>query len=239
MQSADRRRLRVYARVLRLPVLLVDAAAARRRGGRVPAADARRRGCGRGRPEGHLERDRSDRYYGDGHPQGAPGVVARQGREDRRARDDPLPSRRRDSGPPKPPRQVPQRATLQVASDANETEAQETEGPRDLRRTAAPGVRVADGRRQERQVGPRRAVTRTTFRASFRSIPFIIVPPNTWRDCEPQLGLRVADTRTSLLSTISSSCRAAGRPLNAPRMRAHGVCVFTPIELAKRSIRAS
>lgn len=153
MQSADRRRLRVYARVLRLPVLLVDAAAARRRGGRVPAADARRRGRGRRRPEGHLERHRSERDYSYGHPQGAPGVAARQGREDRGARGDPLPSRRRDTGAAQPPRQVPQRVTLQVTPDADQAAAQEAEGPRYLRGTATPGVRVADGCRQERQVG--------------------------------------------------------------------------------------
>ena len=123
MQSADRRRLRVYARVLRLPVLLVDAAAARRRGGRLPAADARRRGRGRrSRSEGHFERHRSDHDHSHGHPSRATGIAARQGREDRRARGTSLSPRRRDTRATEPSRQVSQRAPLQVTLDTDETE---------------------------------------------------------------------------------------------------------------------
>lgn len=113
MQSADRRRLRVYARVLRLFVLLVDAAAARRRGGRFTAADTRRRGRGRcSRPEGHFERHRSVHDHSDGHPSRAAGVAACQGRENRRARGASLPSRCRDTRVTKPSRQVSQCASL-------------------------------------------------------------------------------------------------------------------------------
>lgn len=122
VQSADRRRLRVYARVLRLPVLLVDAAAARRRGGRFPAADARHRGRGRrGRPEGHFERHRSDHDHSYGHPSRAAGIAACQGREDHRARGASLSSRCRDTRVTESPRQVSQCASLQVTLDTDQT----------------------------------------------------------------------------------------------------------------------
>lgn len=107
VQSADRRRLRVYARVLRLAVLLVDAEAARRRGGRrrrrrhhdlvavAAAADDRRRGrrCRHHRCQQHSQHHRAAshraarrRWCPAGqheHPQGTAGTAARQGRADR------------------------------------------------------------------------------------------------------------------------------------------------------------